>query len=483
MVIKLFLILGEVLHSTNNLGELNREQASKEVEAADQTKSASNKKQNLSGDGEDKTEGAKPSRKKYRTMFLEKFLAAADGEELRRVSISASDSGEEGVPSDGEKSCGKDAETGAEIVGRSANTARMFSVKDIEQVLPSRKTLNQEIEKEITAEEKVSVTQAESSIDESFGTTPGEIPDQTSAGVSSDLTFKSGRTTKEAQGLLKKTERIPTSQLDQSSSDKLDHDKIGAESTTGVKLRDQMKHSQALFVCYNQATDSIIVPISKHPTNVLKKSRSWSSLDSFKEARGNILMSSQSNVSHKVYKTCYVQTDESCFASGRDEEGKSSFVQNASTSKGVASSSQEALQAAGELMTKVIFEKAIVEAKKSHGEKDGQSGTDDGNFNKIKKVLVEDESESDEDEYEIEYLFVDEDGNELPLDEQALADSLELLEDSGDEIDLIYDDDESDDELVLYLNDEGEYVDEDGNLVLGIGSDDEITDDDILYDA
>jgi len=365
-------------------------------------------------------------------MFLQKYLAAADDKESLDIPSSDSDLGDKNTS--GEEA--NEASAASSVEDTDESLLRKFSVKDIEQVYSNTKHDKQYI----FAPASTSNTAPNTHKIENRST------DNKTAGATADT---QKRDCFHKTGSMVIYENVSPSQLHPSLTKKINQTKNKPSLATTLldTQRDQ----------------------------ALKKSFSCSDLSASIYFSTNFMISQRHEIaSQKTFKTCYVQTDESCFSSegiwridGNSVKGKDAITgvtitpQDESSAYGISSNNQ--------IRPKVEQNIDVTKEIKS---------TDDTKVEDQSKIA--NEKEEVDDEYEIEYSFVDEDGNELPLDKEILAESLELLEDSGDEIDVIFDE-ESDDEMILYLNEDGEYVDEEGNLILTIDSDDDdIDDDDIV---
>ena len=194
-------------------------------------------------------------------------------------------------------------------------------------------------------------------------------------------------------------------------------------------------------------------------------------------------------------KSCYVQTDES-FILSQDIERKQQVVKNTEKEKSIQNlpiltSDENQVQVAlvqddklSEPHSLKHLEETIVESNSSGNiaslpAKETiiiEETFETTDTQSKKKEVTEKESESakdnlsenDEEEFEVEYLYVDEDGNELPVDEAMLTQGISLLEGSDDELELVYEDESGEDdseELTVYLDDDGNYVDENGQPV------------------
>ena len=103
----------------------------------------------------------------------------------------------------------------------------------------------------------------------------------------------------------------------------------------------------------------------------------------------------------------------------------------------------------------------------------------DKNDNVADELAVCEDEEEEDNEYEVEYSYLDEDGNEIEIDVADLdaLQNYEVESGSDDEIDVeyVYESDGDTDEITVYLDDDGNYVDENGMPVeLELDSDDEI---------
>ena len=408
------------------------------------------------------------SRARYRKMLLAKYLAAAhddDSDDSKETAESVDFNTTESEAST------KHETTPASVqdVGKSFSKVRQFSIEDIEQAFQANGAnfeKSEEAQKENTNESEMkvkdfpnneNVTQAISYSAEAFET----------RGLEQDRK-------KETNELHEPSHQISISESSmKSSSPAITHEELLESKVNDNEETDKRERSG----CEELKSSA---PTKRQP-KILKKHHSCSSITSLLHRKNDFQISRIKNDNPpKIFTTRYVQTDESFLQTKNAETISNSPQQPLKVNPPAAlkSNTSDNLDTAKNLL---CFEKSS--ANEDFNIKDlniASTETDiQSHSNKTNLIDISEDSENEnDDDVEIEYTLIDEDGNELSLDEETLAESLTLLEDSEDEIEVIYEDEDDDsysEELVLFVNDDGQYVDEDGNIVeVTIRSDDEI---------
>ena len=409
------------------------------------------------------------SRARYRKMLLAKYLAAAhddDSDDSKETAESV-----DFDTTESEASTKHDTKPASvQDVGQSFSKVRQFSIEDIQQAFQANGAnfeKSEEAQKEKTNESEMKV-----------------IDSPNNENVTQAISYSAEAF--ETRGL-EQDRKKETNELHEPSH------QISISESSMKSLSPAIKHNEELLeskVNDNEETDKrersgceesrSSAPTKRQP-KILKKHHSCSSITSLLHRKDDFQISRIKNdYPPKIFTTRYVQTDESFLQTKNAETISNSPQQPLKVNPPAAlkSNTSDNFATANNLL---CFEKSsanedfnIKDLNIASSEKDIQSHS-----NKTNLIDISEDSENEnDDDVEIEYTLIDEDGNELSLDEETLAESLTLLEDSEDEIEVIYEDEDDDsysEELVLFVNDDGQYVDEDGNIVeVTIRSDDEI---------